>query len=59
MILMKRKFGQWWNRNIYPEFLSLSRLKSISIFHHLIAEADRDFLKLPMLGYVQANSASQ
>ena len=31
----------------------------MAIFYHSVAELNRDVLKLPIQGYVQANSASQ
>ena len=34
-------------------------IKHMAIFYHAVAEPDRDALILPILTYVQANSASR
>ena len=61
MKLMERKFGQWWNSNIYRNFQHMAIFPGPAHgnFYHLVAEPDRDVLKLPIRGYVKANSASR
>ena len=52
---MKTQFGQLWRSSIYPVPVPVHNME---MFYNSAAEPDRESLKLPMRGYVQAKLAS-